>query len=452
MTEAETRRMYEPWIAHALETARTSAAEASGADAASWSTARPASAGQMLTRSTPTPRSSALGAEEARERGWLTFVAAGREEAPAPGPLHGLTVSVKDIVDVAGMPTHNGTPSALWREPSESAPVWQRLRGDGASCVGKSATHEMAWGLTTPQIPHPVDPDRCAGGSSGGAAASIAAGVCDGGIGTDTGGSVRVPAALCGVVGFRPTWGTVPTDGITPLAPAQDVPGPLAHDVRTALAMLESLAGRAMTPPDPDVEGLRIGVLARTGRLQPAVERACRDALERLEHAGAVLVPIETDVVRHSAGISLLTMLEASARLHAGSVRADPAGFGDEARALLTLGEPLEEHASLIVAGRAGIVDRTERLFSEHRIDAFMTPTTACTAPLRRAATVAVGGRDEPVSAALARFTAWASVTGMPALSLPVGADGHGMPIGIQVMAPPHHEPICALIALALAP
>lgn len=448
--EIATRATYAPWIAHALETARTLAAEPRRDETAPQGAAPPSGPEQGLTRSAPTSRSrGALGVKDAQQRGWLTYVAPEHGQAPPRGPLHGLAVSVKDIVDVAGMPTRNGTPSALWREPVESATVWERLHADGARCIGKSATHEMAWGITTPQIPHPVDPDRSAGGSSGGAAASIAAGVCDGGIGTDTGGSVRVPAALCGVVGFRPTWGTAPTDGITPLAPLQDVPGPLAHDVPTALAMLESLTGRPMTPADADVDGLRIGFLRRTGRLQPAVDRGYRDALGRLEMAGATLVPVETDVLRHSTGISLLTMLRASARLHATTVRADPSGFGGAARALLTLGEPLAEHASLIAAARAIIVDRTEQVFSAHRLDAFITPTTTCAAPGRRAAAVTVGGCDEPVSAALTRFTAWASVTGMPALSMPAGADEYGLAVGIQIMAPPHHEPTCARLALA---
>ncbi|MQA76790.1 MAG: amidase, partial [Solirubrobacterales bacterium] len=183
--------------------------------------------------------------------------------------LAGLSVAVKDIVDVAGLPTRNGTAGGRWREPVRSATAWQLLAEAGARCVGKSATHEMAWGVTTPQIPHPRHAAHSCGGSSGGSAACVATGAAHGALGTDTGGSIRIPAALCGVLGFRPTTGAVGLTGVTPLAPEQDAIGPLAAELPTCLAMLEALLARPSTPPADATVPARVGVLSRTGRLTP---------------------------------------------------------------------------------------------------------------------------------------------------------------------------------------
>ena len=182
-----------------------------------------------------------------------------------PGPLAGMPVCVKDIVDVAGMPTTAG--GADWvRHPEEDATVVARLRDAGAVVVGKGNTNEFACGIDG-RNPHkgdcrnPWDPARLTGGSSSGPAAAVAAGMADGAIGSDTSGSIRVPAALCGVVGIRPTRGLVPAEGVVPLAWSLDAVGPLARDVASAALLLDVLAGRPPAPaPRPEVAGLRLGV------------------------------------------------------------------------------------------------------------------------------------------------------------------------------------------------
>ena len=387
----------------------------------------------------PDPRAQALDA------GWLVTTGP-TAESVAPGPLRGLGVAVKDIVDVAGLPVRNGTPG-FWRQPTTSAPAWQLLLDAGAHCVGKAATHEMAWGVTTPQIPHPADPDRVAGGSSGGSAACVAAGIATGALGTDTGGSIRIPAALCGVVGLRPTTGTVDMSGITPLAPSQDVAGPMARDVRTCAAMAELLLGRPLDiVPGRDLGGLRIGILGDCGPLDEATATAYDLTLRRLRDTGAELVPCGTTLLREAGGLSLLTMLQESAALHAEAVAAGPDRFGGDTRALLTLGRPLQTRVAELGRARVRLAAATLQLYAEQRLDVFLTPTTSCVAPLRDATTVELGGRQVPVPTALARFTAWAAATGLPAVSVPAPAAGR-LPVGVQVMTRPHREELGLRVA-----
>ena len=433
-TEAATRAQYGAWMHHGLSAAeelpaptRTPAwpePPAGDTDYAAWPTGAPAD--ERLA--------------DARSRGWLVS---------PPGPDDGgVPIAVKDIIDVAGLPTRNGTPAGLWREPTVSASAWERLRTAGAHCVGKAATHEMAWGITTPQIANPLADDRIAGGSSGGSAACVASGAGTAALGTDTGGSVRVPAALCGVVGMRPTTGMVPSDGVTPICPEQDVVGTFAADVGTCVAILERMAAQPLTPQQGGLDGVRVGALSRVGRLDATVQRAYDDSLRALERAGATVVSCETSLHRAAASVSLLTMLRSSALQHAEDVRAAPSSFGGEARALLTLGEPLSAYGDLIDSVRAAVAVQTADLFARERLDAFMTPTTPCVAPKRGAESAEIAGRSEPVSAALVRYTGWAPVTAMPAISVPVG--GRGLPAGVQVMAPPHHDALCVRLALAL--
>ena len=431
---------------HALAAVRELAAHA-GSQPGSWQ-------GSPQARRHPQPDTAAV--DQAVQSGWLVAV---RPDSPAQAgdmpregaaPLASLGVAVKDIIDVAGLPVRNGTPGGLWRNPVVSAPAWQRLADAGAYCVGKAATHEMAWGVITPQIAHPTHPERMAGGSSGGSAACVAAGVCPGALGTDTNGSLRIPAALCGVVGFRPTTGSIDMAGITPLAPSQDTVGPLASDLQTCLAMLGVLMDRPLSGQTGEgVSGLRVGVLQAPGELDQPTEAAYAATVHRLARLGASIVSCDTRLHRRADSISLLTMLQQSARLHADTVRANPEGFSAEVRALLVLGEPLRKHADLVAQARRSLIAQTATLYDRFALDAFLTPTTACVAPPRSNRTVVLGSRAVPVSAALTRFTAWAAVTGMPAVSVP--SPGAEIPVGIQVMARPWREDLCARIAASVA-
>jgi Asp-tRNA(Asn)/Glu-tRNA(Gln) amidotransferase A subunit family amidase len=249
------------------------------------------------------------------------------------------------------------------------------------------------------------------------------------------------------VVGLRPTTGSVETAGITPLAPSQDVVGPIAPDVRTCTAIAEVLLGRPL-PVGTGVRRLRLGVLDDPGPLDEPTAAGYDIALTGLRELGAELVPCATALHREAGGVSLLTMLQESAALHADAVDAGPERFGGEARALLTLGRPLQSRAAELGRARVRLAAATLQLCAEHRLDAFLTPTTACVAPRRAAATVELGGRQVPVATALARFTAWAATTGFPAASVPVPVPG--LPVGLQVMARPGREDICLRVAAAV--
>lgn len=383
----------------------------------------------------------------AADNGWL--VTAERPQPTDPDdtrPLAGWDVAVKDLIDVAGLPVRNGTPGGLWRNPSTSAPVWTRLVEAGARCAGKSATHEMAWGLTTPAIGNPHDQRRFAGGSSGGSAAVVAAGAAHGALGTDTGGSIRVPAALCGVVGLRPTHGTIAPSGVTPMAPSQDVTGPLAPDLDRCALLLEHLLGRPLRlDPDAQPNRWRIGVLLSPGALEDEVEAAYHATVARLHDRGVQVVEIPHPPLRESGALSVLTMLAESATLHATAVAADPDGFGAEFRGITSAGEALlaqrHEVDDLLRAARRALRVRTAELFDAHRLDAVLTPTTPCVAPLRNEGAVSLARRQVPVANALSVFTAWSAASGWPAISVPVPAER--LPVGIQLMSRPHREDVC---------
>lgn len=438
--EELTRRQYRQWAQHGMQVVQRLAEEHAGPPR--WpelDVDRPAVPDGVLTEphTTHSPPPGPQTVQDAQDNGWLVEVAEHAVEDRLP-------ITVKDNIDVAGMRVRNGTPGATWRMPATSSHAWQQLEHHGAACIGKAALHEMAWGVITPQIANPLDRDRIAGGSSGGSAACVAAGVSAGSLGTDTGGSLRIPAALCGVVGFRPTTGLIDMTGVTALAPEQDTVGPIAHDVRTCARMMEALCGHGLIDIGGADTRLRIGVLAKPGRLDDAVQDAMNNARHGLTQAGVELVDVDDMQFRDAIGVSLTRQLVSSAGLYSHMVHDRPQSFGPEARALLTLGEELTASSGLIARAAQTLTSQTAELFARHRLDVIMTPTTPCIAPAREHTTVDIGGRPEPVAAALPRFTAWASATGMPAISVPVWPHSASrLPAGIQIMAPPHHEHMC---------
>ncbi len=439
--EATTRATYAGVLEMSVPTVHDLASRAPTSAADTWPPTRTTPDGPTADLAVPPPPAPRTTVAAALEEGWLVSAPPDQAEGSGEGPLTGLTVAVKDLIDVAGLPTRNGTPRGAWRAASTSAPVWRRLAASGAACVGKAALHEMAWGVTSPALRNPLDPSRYTGGSSGGSAAAVAAGVCGAALGTDTGGSIRVPAALCGLVGLRPTHGLLPLEGITALAPSQDVVGPIAPDVATCAAVLGALLDAPLPAlPDSGV-GLRVGVLADPGPMDGAVAAAYDDFLDALRRAGVELVHCHEVPTREAGALSVVTMLVESAAAHASTVHADPLGFGGEARALLTLAEDLvgAETTTLLRRARTTLRADTASLYDQLRIDAFLTPTTSCVAPRRDATHVPLAGREVPVTAALSRHTAWSAATGWPAVSVPVPTPGP-LPAGMQLMARPHQE------------
>jgi aspartyl-tRNA(Asn)/glutamyl-tRNA(Gln) amidotransferase subunit A len=270
---------------------------------------------------------------------------------PAPpraahGPLHGVAVAVKDIIDVAGFPRGNGNPDDMAGAPAETdAPVVARLRDAGADVFALASLLEYAAGAPHPDLPearNPVRPDRTAGGSSGGSAALVAAGVCRVALGTDTGGSIRIPAAYCGVVGFKPSFGLVSEEGVTPLSPSLDHVGLLASSVADCISTLTAIAdvpGLATGEGDDvgQAGGVRLGVLESQladPRLDPEVAAITRAAIDKLVGAGFTTVARDaTPLVRADALLEPILMVEAWL-VHGRAMRERPEHFGEPTRRL----------------------------------------------------------------------------------------------------------------------
>ncbi|MFJ6617954.1 amidase [Kitasatospora sp. NPDC091335] len=372
------------------------------------------------------------------------------------GPLHGVPVGLKDLIDVAGTPTTAGSRVRDGHRATADSTVAARLRAAGAVLAGKTHTHEFAYGLTTPQTGNAWDRDRIAGGSSGGSAVAVASGAATFALGTDTGGSIRVPAALNGMVGLKPTYGLVPRHGVTPLSWSLDHVGPITRTVEDAALVLGALVGHdprdpasSAAPavdyrpePDPDLTGLRVGVPADyyVDHVDPEVAAAVHRAVARLEALGARLVEVEIPMARYLLPTLWGLVAPEASAYHAATLRTVPELYQADVRVLLEAGE-LIGAVDYLRAQRARTLIREAwaRLLTE--VDVIAAPTVPMTAV--RAGQEAVtwpDGTVESVADAYVRLSAPANVTGVPALSVPVGRDAAGPPIGLQLLGRPLGE------------
>ncbi|MFF4160967.1 amidase [Streptomyces sp. NPDC001678] len=364
-------------------------------------------------------------------------IAAGRRR----GPLHGVPMALKDLIDVAGLPT---TASSRVREQhvaERDSTAAARLAEAGAVLLGKTHTHEFAYGLTTPQTRNARSADRVAGGSSGGSAVAVAAGTATFALGTDTGGSIRVPAALNGVVGLKPTYGLVPVDGVVPLSWSLDHVGPLTRTVHDAGLVLAALTGHD-TPTASGVAGLRVGVPRNHyfERVAPEVAEAVRAATARLADLGARLVDVDIPMADHVQGTQWGLMVPEASAVHEETLRTSPELYTPDVRLLLEAGERILAGDYLRAQRvRALMQQAWARLFTE--VDVVAAPTVPMVAARTDQPAVAwPDGTIEPVSDAYVRLSAPANITGAPALSLPVGLDDAGLPIGMQLIGRPFDE------------
>ncbi|MFF3005581.1 amidase [Kitasatospora sp. NPDC057940] len=372
------------------------------------------------------------------------------------GPLHGVPMGLKDLIDVAGLATTASSRVRADHRAQADSTVAARLAAAGAILVGKTHTHEFAYGLTTPQTGNAWDRGRVAGGSSGGSAVAVAAGAATFALGTDTGGSIRVPAALNGVVGLKPTYGLVPRHGVASLSWSLDHVGPIARTVEDAALVLDALAGHDPRDPaslatpavdhrpgaDTDLAGLRVGVPRNYyfDRVDVEVEAAVRRAVEHLEALGARLVDVDIPMTRYlQATLWGLVAPEATA-YHEHSLRAVPELYQADVRALLEAGE-LMTAGDYLRAQRSRTLMRQEWARMLEEVDVIAAPTVPVTAVRTdQEAVTWPDGTVEGVPDAYVRLSAPANITGVPALSVPVGRDAAGLPIGMQLLGRPLGE------------
>jgi aspartyl-tRNA(Asn)/glutamyl-tRNA(Gln) amidotransferase subunit A len=367
-------------------------------------------------------------------------------------PLAGMPICVKDIVDVAGMPTTAG--AAGWvRHPDADAVVVERLRAAGAIVIGKGNTNEFACGIDG-RNPHkgdcrnPHDPERLTGGSSSGPAAAVASGMAEAAIGSDTSGSIRLPAALCGVVGIRPTRGLVPAEGVVPLAWSLDAVGPLAADVPTASRVLDVMAGSERPIPQPEVTGMRIGLATELLDLaEEPVAEAIGATVERLREGGAEVVDVALPDLGRAAAIHRIVQCCEVAAAHAPWFAAQRDRYAPEVRARIEPGYRLR--ADLYLRAQ-----RHRRLFTRafaaatRGLDAVITPASPVLAPRIADEEVVIRGERHRTRVALLSCVMVFSQLDGPAVSVPIGLR-EGLPVGLQVIGRPHAEDVVLRIAAA---
>jgi len=370
------------------------------------------------------------------------------------GPLHGIPISLKDLFWTRGVRTTAGSPILRDFVPRTDAPVVKRLKDAGAVILGKTALHEWAYGVTN-NNPHygptrnPNDPDRIPGGSSGGSAVAVATGMGFASIGTDTGGSVRIPASLCGVVGLKPTFGLVPVRGVIPLAASFDHVGPLTRSVADAGLLFEILSGKKFAL-GKNIRGLRIGVPEKFfyDRLEPEVEAAVRAALRRLEKKGARLKTVEVPLIHELIPAAITVQLHEAVLSHR-PYRDRRGEYGEAVRVLLERGDTVKR--SEVSAARKVCARFTRELAGLlGRADVLVTPTTPAVAPRIGQETIEICGQPEDIRPCLTRLVRPFNVAGVPALSLPCGRDRRGLPIGLQVVGRRRGEALALSVGAAI--
>lgn len=352
------------------------------------------------------------------------------------GPLHGIPIGVKDLYDMAGHVTTAGAHPSFHPPPAkEDCEVVRRLREAGAVLLGKTALHEWAMGVTT-NNPHfgptrnPRDRDRIPGGSSGGSAAALASGMCPGALGSDTGGSIRMPAGLCGVYGLKPTYGSVSMRGVWPLSVSLDTAGPMANSVEDCFLMLEAMSDFRRRPaPKP-----RILIASNYffEEVHPLIERRIREAARRLG-------PLEEVEVGDPKGAweANLTILQSEAAvLHRERLEAHPERFGADMASRLRAGlEKTREDRD-----RAREVQREWTAF----LDGLLGSDALLAVPATCVPATEIGDREGiPISRLLTRFTAPFNLAGVPILTVPAG-EVEGLPVGMQLVASRGNEKLLA--------
>jgi aspartyl-tRNA(Asn)/glutamyl-tRNA(Gln) amidotransferase subunit A len=376
-----------------------------------------------------------------------------RESGRSVGPLHGLPVALKDNIATAGVRTTMGSSFFSEHVPEQDAPVWSRMREAGAVLLGKTQLHEFAYGATT-QNPHhgacrnPWNTDRTPGGSSGGSGAAAGADLCAVALGTDTGGSVRIPASLNGASGIRPTLGRVSNSGVFHVSWSFDTVGPLARSLADLAEVFDVMAGYDPADPmsvnrqaaglvdglDRGAEGIRIGIPSSFffDDVDSDIASAVRAAADELSAAGLSVELIDVPGAEDAVETCSRVIWAEATAIHADRMEHNPDGFGDDVRKRLAFGHKVSgpEYAQCMESARRW--RRTlEGVFES--VDVILSPMNCVVAPLADAEMIETTKR-------LTRLTYGWSLAGLPAISIPCGLSADGLPIGLQLAAAPWRE------------
>jgi aspartyl-tRNA(Asn)/glutamyl-tRNA(Gln) amidotransferase subunit A len=393
------------------------------------------------------------------------FAPRGRKGHHDRGPLHGIPISLKDNIYTKGFRTTAGSRILKDFTPRHDAEVVVLLKEAGAVILGKTNMHEFAYGVTS-NNPHfgpvhnPYDLARIPGGSSGGSAAAVAAGLCYGSIGTDTGGSIRIPASLCGIIGLKPSWGRISCEGIIPLSPAFDCAGPLARTVGDAAILTGVLYSRVGREPNmarpstlrsaPGKFSLGVPRQLFFDALSPEVRNAFDAALRDLCRAGMTTKDISIPLLDETedAGNHIAWVDAALYHQQQGYFPARSAEYGDDVRSRLEMGSkvPAVDYLRALEIQKQ-FFQQLHLALAESDVDAIVFPSTAIEAPLLNQETIRIGAHEYPARALLLRHNRPANLAGVPAVSVPCGFTRSELPIGLQFMASVSSEPVLLRIA-----
>ena len=381
-------------------------------------------------------------------------IAAGRYR----GPLHGIPISLKDIIDLRNAPTTAASRVLDGHIARRDATVVGRLREAGAIFIGKTNLHEFALGTTNEDsaygpVLHPLDSTRSPGGSSGGSAASVLAGMAYASIGTDTGGSIRIPSSACGLVGLKATIGELPTDGIVPLSETLDHVGPMCLSVEDTALLYGVLRG--ISSPEPlasrDVRGMRFGIPRAyfLDLLDAQVAARFDEACERLRTAGAILDDV---MIRHTKEIGTIYVhiaLPEAAAYHAATLDSRPQDYTENVRLRLEMGRYiLAEDYVRAQRGRHALTREVREALGGR--DGLLLPSMPVPATRLGVPTVSIGGTEETVRNITLRLTQLFNITGHPAISLPCGRTDEGLPVGLQIVGTRNRTPELLQVAASL--
>ena len=376
------------------------------------------------------------------------------------GPLHGIPVALKDLFNTGGVRTTSGSRIYDTFVPTEDCTVAARFRSAGAILLGKLNMHQFAYGPTgeNPDYGHmhnPWNPERVSGGSSGGSGSAAAAGQCTITTGSDTGGSIRIPAALCGIVGLKPTYGRVSRHGLTPLAWSMDHPGPMVRTVEDAAITMNVIAGHdpldvaSVDTPVPDytaaltgdVKGLRIGTPRQffDAPLDPEVRQSVNDALRHLESLGAEVEEVDFPEFDDAAAISTTMLMAEASACFRDLLASDGEQLYEPVRLRLEAGMFISAADYLRAQQGRAVFDRAARRLLE-TVDLIAGPTEPVTAPPLLQPRVLAGEQVIGTVAALTQYTRPYNITGFPAISVPCGFSSEGLPIGLQLAGRPFDE------------